>query len=98
MPVWLIQALMALKNAAIGGPGRAVLTGAAAGIGLADPAGGLLPFSPFGNVFGGGGDQPKRRRRKRLLTQQMKEDISYIAAVMGAPAAKQATLIAVSRS
>ena len=97
MPVWLAQALMGLRGLSVGTPLRALGTGAGAGVGLADPAGGLLPFSPFGSLFGGGGDKGHRHRRKRLLTAQMKSDISYIAAVMGAPAAKAAMLIAVSK-
>ena len=97
MPVWVIQALAALRAAAIGGPGRALTTGAASGIALADPSGGLLPFLP-GFLSGGGASGVHRHRRKRLLTAQMKSDISYIAAVMGPSAAKAAMLIAVSKT
>lgn len=101
MPTWLIQAMMSLRGLSSRGVGIVQRTGVftraagggAAGLALADPAGGLLPG------LGGGGDdgRPHRHRRKRLLTAQMKSDISYIAAVMGAPAAKAAMLIAVSK-
>lgn len=97
MPAWMLMAMQGLRSASFGGPGRALMTGAGTGVALAEPSGGLLPFSPFGGLFGGGRDKVHRHRRKRLLTQQMKDDIAYITAMLGAPAGKQAMLIAVSK-
>jgi len=83
VPVWLISAIQLIRTA-IGGVARRVprgaLTagaGAAGGVALADPAGGLLP-----NIFGDEG-RPRRRRRRRALTASDRADIAFISGTLG---------------
>jgi len=84
---WLVSALSLLRGFAGRVTGRSALAlgtgaaGAAAGIGLADPRGGLFP-----DIFGG--DRPRRRRRRRALTASDRADIAFIAGLLGPKAGK----------
>lgn len=78
MPAWLLSALAALKSAAVGGPFRALATGAGAGQ-LVEAVTGF-DFLPGG---GGGGDRRTRRRRRRALTASDRADIAFIVGMLG---------------
>jgi len=96
MPVWLLQALMALRAAGV--PGRALALGGGFGAATIGPGlvSGLIPdFGPF-RAGGGADGRPPRKRRKRLLTHQMKDDLAFIAATMGETTARKAALIAIT--
>jgi len=89
MPAWLIAALAMLRTAAVGTPGRALVTGVGAGALVPDGIG----FPGFG-----GEDRPRRRRRKRALTASDRADIAFITATLGKPAgANFAAIIAANR-
>jgi len=82
VPVWLLSALQLIRST-IGGvarrvPRQALLAGAGAagGVALADPAGGLFPSF-------GGEDRPRRRRRRRALTASDRADIAFISGTLG---------------
>jgi len=81
MPAWLAAALALLRTVTIGGPGRALATGAAAAV--------ASPFASLSGIFGGGDgeDRVRRRRRRRALTQSDRNDIAFIAATIGKAAA-----------
>lgn len=87
MSAWLISALRMLAGLSRSAAVRVGAAGAA-GVALADPAGGLLP-----NIFGGGpslmlGEEPtRRRRRRRALTASDRSDIAFIAGVISKSAA-----------
>lgn len=82
MPVWLIQAMLALRS--IGIPGRAIGLGAGAAGTLALP-GALSSIIPDFGPFRSGrddADRPRRRRRRRALTQSDRDDIAFVAATI----------------
>lgn len=89
MPAWLLAALAMLRSAAVGTPGRALVTGIGGGALLPDG----FSFPGFG-----GDERPKRRRRKRALTASDRADIAFITATLGKPAgANFAAIIAANR-
>lgn len=86
MPTWLLSAFALLRSqfgrvvGAAGGAARPLALGAggaAAGVALADPAGGLFP-----NIFGADG-RPRRRRRRRALTASDRADIAFVSGILG---------------
>lgn len=91
MPAWLASALAMLTRGVAVTRGRlasartlALVGGAsAAGVALADPAGGLLP-----DILGLDEEKPKRRRRRRALTASDRADIAFIAGALGPAAGK----------
>lgn len=95
MPAWLASALALLRSATIGGPGRALVTGAAAGQAFSGPleegaaaAFGGFPFGP----------RPTRRRRRRALTASDRADIAFIVGMLGPKAGKDFSIVIASRS
>ena len=90
MPAWLVSAMGLLGRGVAVTRGRlasartlALVGGAsAAGVALADPAGGLLP-----SIFDE--EEPKRRRRRRrALTASDRADIAFVAGALGQAAGK----------
>ena len=95
MPIWLAVALASLRGITIGGPGRALATGALASTAVSSFAGdegGAFSFLP-----GFGEEKKKRRRRRRALTASDRADIGFIAATLGQPAGKAFALVIASR-
>lgn len=88
MPLWMVAALNAIRGAFPGAVRLAPRALTAAGT-----VGGL---SELGELLPNGGDG-KRRRRRRALTQSDRNDIAFVAATLGQPAAKQFALILASR-
>jgi len=90
MPAWLLAARQLLARfvvtsraaARAGRPLALGAGGAAAGVALADPAGGLLPG------LGGEEEVKRRRRRRRALTASDRADIAFIAGALGPAAGK----------
>jgi len=91
MAPWLISALRLIA----GGFGAGVaFEGGQQLIGPVDPRTGSPElFASFPGVGGLFGEQKKRRRRRRALTHQDKDDISFVAAVVGEPTARKFALI-----
>ncbi len=88
MPTWLLSAFALLRSqfgrlvGAAGGAARPLALGAggaAAGVALADPRGGLFP-----DIFGA--EKPRRRRRRRALTASDRADIAFVSGILGKPA------------
>lgn len=96
MAAWIISALALLGRFAVGGPGRALVTGATAAtiLDTGDIFGGGISGLP--GIFGGE-EKPKRRRRRRALTASDRADIGFIAATLGQPAGKAFALVIASR-
>jgi len=89
MPAWLVAALLAARQLAIGTPGRAAVTGLGVGS--------LLP--DFGIPgFGGESAKPRRRRRRRALTASDRADIAFIAGLLGTTAGKNFALTIATRA
>jgi len=97
MPAFLVSAMALLaraglvgRSALIGGPGRALATGAGAGAlvtgGLGIPGVDLFP------------DRPRRRRRRRALTASDRADIGFITGLLGTTAGKQFAITIATRS
>lgn len=96
MPAWIISALLALRSGLVGGPGRALVTGAVGSQILDDSFLGDV-VSGAGGLIGLGEEKKKRRRRRRALTASDRADIGFIAATLGQPAGKAFALVIASR-
>ena len=96
MPAFMLSALAllaragpALRTGLVGGPGRALATGAAAG--------GLLGGGiPGVDLFPDG--KPRRRRRRRALTASDRADIGFITGLLGTTAGKNFAITIATRS
>jgi len=96
MAAWILGALTMLRAATIGGPGRALITGAVGSQILDDSFLGDAVIGA-GNLLGLGEEKKKRRRRRRALTASDRADIGFIAATLGQPAGKAFALVIASR-
>jgi len=92
MPAWLLAAMSLLRSATIGGPLRALGTGATVGALTGLPLG-----IPGVDLFPGDG-KPRRRRRRRALTASDRADIGFITGLLGASAGKSFALTIASRT
>ena len=95
MAPWLLSALRLLAGGL--GAGAAFQTGQEL-VGPIDRRTGspdLFGGLPFGIGFGGA---KRRRRRRRALTHQDKDDIAFLAAVVGETTARKAALIMVAHN
>lgn len=93
MPVWLAAAramLASARSALVGGPGRALVTGA----GVGSLFGGGIP----GVDLFPDGDVRKRRRRRRALTASDRADIGFITGLLGTAAGKSFAMVVASRT
>ena len=96
MPPFVISALALLARAAsatrtglVGGPGRALLTGA----GVGSLAGGGIPGV---DLFPD--SKKRRRRRRRALTASDRADIGFITGLLGPTAGKNFAITIATRS
>jgi len=94
MPAWILTALNMIRTALVGGTGRSLVTGAAAGQAGEALLGPLIGMPSF---LGDGGEPKRRRRRRRALTASDKADIAFIASMLGKPAGKDFAVIIASR-
>lgn len=88
MPIWLLSALGLLRTAAVGGTGRALITGAGAG----QLIGGAIDFP------GGPDGRPRRRRRRRALTAQDRDDIAFASAFVSKAAIERLVVVLATRA
>jgi len=92
MPVWLASAIAMLAGSVLGG-GR----GDALGEGIPFLPAVVDPFERGGLSFVGGRMKHKRHRRRRALTQGDRDDIAFIAGMLGPGAGKQFALTLAGR-
>lgn len=103
MPAWIMAALLSLRGAAVGTPGRALITGATAGSliqsGLgADEGGAGVDTGFLGFLGGGGGGRPRRRRRRRALTKSDMQDLAFLAGFLSKAGVERAAAIILART
>lgn len=89
MPTFIASALALLRSTLVGTPGRAALTGLAAGTVAPDL------FPSISGLFGG--ERKRRRRRRRALTASDRADIGFITAMLGKTAGKEFAIVISTR-